>query len=106
MKKHMKLLLAELGIELERQATNDQFDPQLNEISVWFREQYRAYIKAKKVSSEYDTKNTNVVSLFQAYHKRVYEQVIEKCSDYDNRLIEIASNYHTNPSRVGVCFRR
>lgn len=97
MKKYMRQIVDDFGIQLPAWACNDQRDPELNEINIWFREQYHAYQRAKQKLDTVPHEATNVVSLFQAYHNRVHDACVTKAQQYLDRVIFLAENPEQNP---------
>ena len=73
------------GIRLPMCATNDQNDPELNDINIWFREQYKAYWRAlDKLSAD-----AELTQAFQTYQNNVFNECVKAAQKYLDRVYAI-----------------
>jgi hypothetical protein len=85
MKQHMRKMTVAFGIHLPITATHDQNDPTLNDINIWFGEQYKAFQKSKQAREA----NANLTEAFETYCRNVHELCIEQSQNYLDRILEI-----------------
>lgn len=82
MKQHMRAMIDGFGIRLPVWATNDQNDPELNDINIWFRDQYKAYWRGlDKLNAD-----PELSQAFKTYQQNVHDECVKQAQRYLDRV--------------------